>query len=589
MQHLLKRISLGALTVFAGLAAALIERQAAAATWNISMTADGFSPSYLEVTVGDRVYWWNDDDIFYDDHSTHSYTYAWNSGAVPYGYGVYLDTTKTGSYDYIDDVGYSGTGTLVIKPPSGPPPPTLIPAPNRVDMVYDQVRDVLYITSQSQVLRYQLGSDSFLSPYQLSGNLMGIDLSPDGNTLMVADSSANTNVWVYLINLNTDETNKVTFPAASGESGTFAVAFGGDGAALISSRCAGSGRMPLRRYDPVSGLTTTISTFIDQDSMVSASGDGTTIIIAESNNSGGPMDLYDVATRTIVRTAGDGRSNYESAASRDGSLFAIPTYFGTYIYNRTFTQITNIGVYAGAQPIGAAFHPSADAVFFPFAGTTYVNAYSTVDWSLLGQFDFQNTFSTPGNHAFTNGRIRISPDGQIIFVTVSGGVSYLRHGLSLPQTHRLLVTGNPNAYGTPSPIPYGSYWLSHGTNITISVPAVAATNGAGFLCSGWTGTGSAAGAGSGTSMNLTLLANSTLTWNWTPLAVSANVVSQAGGNQLVLQWPSLDGATFDILSATSLQSGFTPLVTDIAATPPTNVYQIPIGSTPAAFYKVRIK
>jgi hypothetical protein len=208
---------------------------------------------------------------------------------------------------------------------------------------------------------------------------------------------------------------------------------------------------------------------------------------------------------------------------------------------------------------------------------------------MLGQFNFQNTFTSPGYVAFSNGRTRISPDGQIIFVTVSGGVRYLRHGLNLPQTHRLLVTGSPKAYGTPSPIPYGSYWLPHGTNITISVPTFAATNGTAFLCAGWTGTGSATGSGTGTSANFTLMANSTLTWNWTPLAVSASVMFQGGGNQIVLQWPSVAGNTFDIWCATNLQSGFTPLVTDIAATPPTNVYQAPIGSTPAAFYKVRIK
>src|SRR4030095_16208432 len=83
---------------------------ARAADHDISMTANGFVPSSLEVTVGDRVYWWNDDHFFFDDHSTHSYSYPWNSGAVPVDYGVYLDTTKTGTYDYTDDVGFSGTG-----------------------------------------------------------------------------------------------------------------------------------------------------------------------------------------------------------------------------------------------------------------------------------------------------------------------------------------------------------------------------------------------------------------------------------------------------------------------------------------------
>ena len=64
---------------------------------------------------------------------------------------------------------------------------TFISAPSRVDMVYDGVRDLLYITNGSQVLRYHLGSASFLAPLQLSGSLRGIDLSPDGNVLAIAD------------------------------------------------------------------------------------------------------------------------------------------------------------------------------------------------------------------------------------------------------------------------------------------------------------------------------------------------------------------------------------------------------------------
>jgi plastocyanin len=558
---------------------------ARATDYDILMTADGFVPDYLEVTVGDTVYWWNEDTDFFEDHSTHSYTYAWNSGPVAFGEGRYLQMTKTGTFDYIDDVGYSGTGTLVVKPvgPPPPPPPTLISAPSRVDMVYDAGRDIVYITSGNQVLRYQLATDSFLTPFQLSGTLKGLDISPDGNTLIVADSSANSNVWVHVVNLTSGQSSQVFFPASFYESGTFAVAFGGDGAALITSRFAGSGWVPLRRYDPVSGLTTTIGS-VRHDSMVSSSGDGTTIFLAESDISSGPFSRYDVASRAFTRSGGDGWFNYECAVSRDASLFAVPTYGGTYIYNGTFNQVTNIGVYAGQQPIGAAFHPAADVVFFPFAGTTFVNAYSTTNWQLLAQYDFQYTFSTPGNHAFDNGRIRISPDGQIIFVTVSGGVRYLRHGLAVPLTHRLLITGSPAAYGAPTPVSYGNYWLPHGTNLTVTVPEFGEGNGSGAVCRGWIGTGSAAGSGTGTTASFALMANTTLTWNWTPFVVSGN----KQGNQLVLNWPSLAGKTYDILFSTNVSSGYLPVATDLPATPPNNSYQGAIGLARSGFYKVKM-
>ncbi len=561
----------------------LASNAAQSADYYISMTADGFVPDYLEVNVGDTVYWVNEDYDYYDYHSTHSYTYPWNSGPVPVSYGVYLTVTKTGSFDYVDDYGYTGWGTLVVKP-VGPPPATLISAPSRVDMVYDAPRDLLYITSGSTVLRYQLGSGSFLDPYQLSGNLMGADISPDGNTLMVADSSTDsTNVWVYLINLNTGQTNRVVFPSW-GESGTFAVAYGGDGAALITSRYLGYGWVPWRRYDPATRSFTTSSSFIPNDSMVSSSGDLSTILLVESGISSGPIDLYDVASRSFLRTRGTERYNYEGAVSRDGSLFAIPTYSGTFIYDRAFNLVTNLG-----GPIGAAFHPAADVVFFPCVNTTYVQAYDTTTWQMLAQYDFQYTFNTPGNHAFNNGRIRISPDGEIIFVTVGGGVGYLRHGLNVPLSHRLVVAGNPASYGVPSPMAYGTYWLSHGTYLTFDVPSYVQTNGATYVATGWTGTGSAAGSGTGTEASFTLTANTTLTWDWAPFAASANVAPGSAGKELVLQWPSITSMTYDVLFATNLTSGFVPVATDLAATPPTNVYQATIGPAATGVYKVRMK
>jgi len=73
MQSFINRITLTTLTLLVSFGHLVVPSQAA--DHDISMTANGFVPSYLEVTVGDRVYWWNDDDYFFDDHSTHSFTY----------------------------------------------------------------------------------------------------------------------------------------------------------------------------------------------------------------------------------------------------------------------------------------------------------------------------------------------------------------------------------------------------------------------------------------------------------------------------------------------------------------------------------
>src|ERR1051325_275209 len=92
-----------------------------ATDWDVSMTEDAFDPAYLEVYLGDTVWWWNDD--FFDFHSTRSYSYPWNSGGVPPGYGVHLTVTRLGTFDSVDTY-FGYWGTLVVKP-ALPPAPTL--------------------------------------------------------------------------------------------------------------------------------------------------------------------------------------------------------------------------------------------------------------------------------------------------------------------------------------------------------------------------------------------------------------------------------------------------------------------------------
>ena len=81
-------------------------------------------------------------------------------------------------------------------------PASLISAPNAVDFVDNPARDLLYITSGSQILRYTSRADTFLSSLAVGGNLQGIDLSPNGaGHLLVADSNyTSSTAWFYDVN-----------------------------------------------------------------------------------------------------------------------------------------------------------------------------------------------------------------------------------------------------------------------------------------------------------------------------------------------------------------------------------------------------
>src|ERR1017187_6055716 len=341
-----------------------------------------------------------------------------------------------------------------------------IAATNRVDMVADSSRGLLYITDGDRVDRYNLLSGNFLSPFILGGSLMGIDISPDNNTLVVADQSYNSNYWVDVVDLTTGNSRQAKFPAPP--AGSWSVAFGNDGAVLITGRATGSGDVPLRRYVPATGDSRIINNFIDQDSMVSSSGDGATMGIVGHNDSGGPLDRYDVASQTLTGPALTEWETYEVGVNRDGTQFAAPTYNGTYVFDGKLRQIGLLGSYASQGPIGLAYHPQADLVFFAWCPTSYLRVFDTHTFSEVARYDCGYAFSFPGNNtAFQQGRVRASRDGNNVFVTVGGGVRWISREAGLPADLGISQIGSANPVRVGSNLTY-TITMSNGGPFAVS-------------------------------------------------------------------------------------------------------------------------
>jgi hypothetical protein len=72
------------------------------------------------------------------------------------------------------------------------------------------------------------------------------------------------------------------------------------------------------------------------------------------------------------------------------------------------------------------YHPVENTVYFAWSQTTEVRAFDTNTFTQTAAYDFENTFVNPGNWAFTQGRLKMSRDGSLLFATVNGGVRYLR-------------------------------------------------------------------------------------------------------------------------------------------------------------------
>ena len=319
--------------------------------------------------------------------------------------------------------------TVAIAPASAEG--TLVPAPQRVDMVHDDSRGLVYITHGGEVLRYRIASGDFLPSIVLGGALKGLDLSNDNATLAVADDvSDSATAWVHLVSLDDLAVAKASFAKQSTyESGTFSVRYAADGKLYATNDFWGSGWVGLRRYDPATQTWTTLAS-VTQATMLSPSGDGDTVAFAESNISDGRWGLIDVPSAGIVRRQGytDGTSwfNYEIASDRLGSQFAIPTYGGTFVYDDAFRKVATLGQYAGPQPIGVAYHPVERIAYFPWSGGGTVRVYDMNTFSQIASHDFEDNFSSTGNHAFVQGRTRLSRDGSLLMASVTGGVRYLQ-------------------------------------------------------------------------------------------------------------------------------------------------------------------
>ncbi|HOC57030.1 MAG TPA: immunoglobulin domain-containing protein [Verrucomicrobiota bacterium] len=365
-----------------------------------------------------------------------------------------------------------------------------ISVPAAVDMVYDDARDIMYISSGNSVLRYSVGSNTFLTPFQMGTALAGLDLSPDGNTLVVGDhNGGSTEVWVYFIDLLTGQSRQVLFPRLW-ESGIYWVTYGNDGAVVTTSDwTGGSGSDQVRRYDPITD-TTSIIGMLSEQSRPTASGDGSVIAIGEGSASSGRVYKYDVATRQIVATGQYNQFSWiHPGVNRNGTQFTYSMDHATYVLNSNLSQViyTFGGAYLGPRPVAVVYHPAQDLMFLAWGGSSQVRLYETTNFTEVARYEFGYSFGTGER---TTCRMRISRDGSLVMArvggdginSIGGGINYLRWPTAPPvitshpaSTHAFMgsnVTFSVQVGGTP---PFSYQWrflgepLAGATNSLLSL------------------------------------------------------------------------------------------------------------------------
>jgi hypothetical protein len=309
-----------------------------------------------------------------------------------------------------------------------------VPAPARKDMVHDAARGVVYITAGDRVLRYSVKYGTFAAPLVFGGDLRGIDLSPDGRTLVVADGLfRKSRAWVWLVDLETEVARQAFLPtSAYYETGTFSAVFGADGKVYTTSSCSCSGWMPMRKLDPATGAWTELASLRD-DSMLVPSGDAGTIAFAQVDTSDGSYGLLRVGTGEIVHRQGSGnatgRFNWEIGTNRSGDQFVLPTHGGAFVFGADYARLAILGASTLAKPAGVAYHPVEPEFYVPmsYSGQLVAHDAATLapvrSWPLFYRFALPTYWTID---AYDVARTRISRDGSLVMVSVPGGVALVQ-------------------------------------------------------------------------------------------------------------------------------------------------------------------
>lgn len=306
-----------------------------------------------------------------------------------------------------------------------------IPVTGARDHAFDPAGN-LYITAGNRLLRYDIG-DCTLFARGLGTSLQGVDISGDGRYIAVADHGllgGTAHVFLYDTQYltGTRAPARISYAPYSLESGSFMVAFSASNQLYISGRFAGSGWVPLRRYDPIATTMTTVRS-VRQDTMLAMNREGNRLALVEADISSGPVRVLDAANGLQLGTANMNWFGFEVAIDGGGTRVVSPSYNGAFVYDlvgSSLVQAGLIGQYADNGPAAAVFSPDSELlVTTSYSRTTSslggLRLYDAASLAHVMTLD-PYLWSTTGNHAMGQGRLTVSHDGRWLAATQSGRV-----------------------------------------------------------------------------------------------------------------------------------------------------------------------
>ncbi|HYV36374.1 MAG TPA: hypothetical protein VE988_11755, partial [Gemmataceae bacterium] len=317
----------------------------------------------------------------------------------------------------------------------------LIPVTTRRDLVFDDTRNLLYITtSTGKVERYDVVNHTLMTPFNVGTSLNGADITPDGNFLYVAeDQIAASFGTIHKVNLANGDITDLTYSLTGNETGAFDIAIGASGLALFSSKATSSATVPLHQIDLSNDIITTRADkpSIESSTSIYRSADRSLLVFTGHTNSGNVF-TFDGLLNTFL-----GQMNLNSsllrpiAVNRNGTMIASDASGHVRIYDKTLNSVSSFLDLVGAP----VFDPVKDYIYMAVQGDLKsANALTGTNGFTMSIGDRVNSASN-----LNTGLMAISPDDRWLFLSTDSGVRVFE----LPTTILEVIA-------TPTNLPAGS-------------------------------------------------------------------------------------------------------------------------------------
>jgi YVTN family beta-propeller protein len=274
---------------------------------------------------------------------------------------------------------------------------------------------VAYVTNPSgdQVEVLDLTNRVLRAPIAVGPQPRGLDLSPDGTTLYVADNGADE---VSVVDIASGkETHRIaTPPGAFYHDTPYSIAVAANGKALVTTDDGRDGPARLLEIDLTTEAVRLRSDFgnfageTTYDTRLAPSGDHRHIGVIQDGSSLGPIWIYDAARDAFGPERDVGNQTRHLALDGTGSRMLVDP--GAYVFD-------------GSAILGRVPGGGMGLVVAPSGMTAYRVQDSVVEVLDLGRQQVAATIALPEHVAAGPGAIAVSPDGASLAVLTATGIS----------------------------------------------------------------------------------------------------------------------------------------------------------------------